>query len=81
MTSKGNQLKECRDGYWYKTDFLGYEGAAEWVVSKMLANSGGYFVNYNLIPGVSPVQCKSKDFLESNASLVTINRLIILKVT
>ena len=38
-SSKGNQLKFVRDGIWYKADYLGYEGLAEYTVSKLLALS------------------------------------------
>ena len=73
--SKGNQMKWCEDGYWYKTDFLGYEGASEWVASRMLEDSGGYFVKYDLVPGSHPIQCKSKTFLKAGESIVTANRI------
>ena len=39
-SSKGNQLKFTRDGFWYKADYLGYEGLAETVVSRLLYFSG-----------------------------------------
>ena len=39
QSSKGNQLKFEREGIWYKADYLGYEGLAEYVVSKLLAHS------------------------------------------
>ena len=29
LSSKGNQLKWKKDGYWYKADYTGYEGLAE----------------------------------------------------
>ena len=35
-SSKGNQLKWCKDGVWYKADYTGYEGLAEYVVSHLL---------------------------------------------
>ena len=38
-SSKGNQLKwEC-DGVWYKADYTGYEGLAEYVISQLLKKS------------------------------------------
>ena len=39
QSSKGNQLKGCLDGRWYKADYLGYEGLAEYMVSGRLWNS------------------------------------------
>ena len=30
-SSKGNQLKWEKDGIWYKADYTGYEGLAEYV--------------------------------------------------
>lgn len=74
-TSKGNQMKECVGRYWYKTDYLGYESASEWVASRMLEGSGAYFVNYDLVPKTVPVVCKSVNFLEDGESLVTAHRL------
>ena len=73
--SKGNQMKECKNNYWYKTDFLGYEGAAEWVASKMLEGTNSYFVSYELVPGTNSVQCRSKNFLNEGESIVTANRI------
>ena len=80
-SSKGNQLKFARDGYWYKTDYLGYEGLAEYVVSKILAFSSlrrDEFVDYELekiswhgrvFPG-----CRSRDFSDG-WQLITLERL------
>lgn len=36
QSSKGNQLKWMYDNKWYKSDYTGYEGLAEYVVSKLL---------------------------------------------
>ena len=38
-SSKGNQLKFERDGFWYKADYLGYEGLAETVIARLLSFS------------------------------------------
>ena len=40
QSSKGNQLKWRRDNNWYKADYSGYEGLAEYVVSELLAELG-----------------------------------------
>ena len=81
-SSKGNQLKwEC-DGTWYKADYTGYEGLAEYVVSHLLEKStlkAGDFVLYELetmkykrtvYNGAS-----SKDFIESGWQIITLERL------
>lgn len=39
QSSKGNQLKWEKDGVWYKADYTGYEGLAEYMVSRLLAYS------------------------------------------
>ena len=39
QSSKGNQLKWESEGVWYKADYTGYEGLAEYVVSKLLRYS------------------------------------------
>lgn len=49
-SSKGNQLKFERDGIWYKADYTGYEGLAEYVVSHLLMKSSldaSEFVTYD----------------------------------
>ena len=81
-SSKGNQLK-WRDGdTWYKADYTGYEGLAEYVISHLLVKSSlieGEFLLYDLedikykntfIHGV-----KSKNFLEPGWQLITLERL------
>ena len=35
-SSKGNQLKFEKNHIWYKADYLGYEGLAEYVISRLL---------------------------------------------
>ena len=39
QSSKGNQLKWEEDGIWYKADYIGYEGLAEYMVSSLLKYS------------------------------------------
>lgn len=80
-SSKGNQLKWRQGDYWYKADYMGYEGLAEVVVSRLLARSG--------VPGLveyEPVMieyresmfrgCKSRNFLGPEEELITADRLI-----
>ena len=38
-SSKGNQLKWRHGDYWYKADYMGYEGLSECVVSSLLEGS------------------------------------------
>ena len=39
QSSKGNQLKWENEGIWYKADYTGYEGLAEYVISHLLIKS------------------------------------------
>ena len=39
QSSKGNQLKWENEGLWYKADYTGYEGLAEYMVSQLLKES------------------------------------------
>ena len=80
-SSKGTQLKFCRDGVWYKADYLGDEGLAEYTVSKLLAFSDlsrEEYVDYELeqieYNGNIYNGCKSSDFTEGSM-LITLERL------
>ncbi len=79
-SSKGNQLKWKYGGYWYKADYMGYEGLAEVVISRLLLHSNvGDYVKYE------PVQieyrdrlyngCRSVNFLMEGEELVTVDHL------
>lgn len=81
-SSKGNQLKFARDGFWYKADYLGYEGLAETVVSKLLCFSGlspDEFIDYTpeeiLYNGQVFSGCRSRDFT-GGWQIVTLERLL-----
>lgn len=39
QSSKGNQLKWENEGVWYKADYTGYEGLAEYMISHLLQKS------------------------------------------
>ena len=39
QSSKGNQLKWENEGIWYKADYTGYEGLAEYMISNLLKKS------------------------------------------
>ena len=82
QSSKGNQLKWNNNGIWYKADYTGYEGLAEYMVSHLLLKSSlrqDEFVLYEpeqigykdaVYSGV-----KSNDFLEKDWQLITLERL------
>ncbi|MBQ8803381.1 MAG: hypothetical protein IJZ53_07105 [Tyzzerella sp.] len=82
QSSKGNQSKWENTGVWYKADYTGYEGLAEYVISHLLKKSTlreNEFVLYdlekmkyknNIYTGV-----KSQSFLEEGWQLITIERL------
>ena len=46
QSSKGNQLKWENEGIWYKADYTGYEGLAEYMISNLLKKST---VNVNIL--------------------------------
>ncbi len=80
-SSKGNQLKFYRDGIWYKADYLGYEGLAEYMISKLLAHTDlekDEYVDYEVeqieYNGQVFNGCKSRDFTEG-WQLITLERL------
>ena len=80
-SSKGNQLKFKRGEYWYKADYLGYEGLAEYTVSKLLKHStldAGEYVDYELdlitYNGQVFNACRSIDFTDG-WQLITLERL------
>lgn len=82
QSSKGNQLKWENQGIWYKADYMGYEGLAEYVISHLLIEStlrDDEYVLYDpeqiryrntIYNGV-----KSINFLESGWQLITLERL------
>ncbi len=83
QSSKGNQLKFERQGIWYKTDYLGYEGLVEYAISKLLTFSNldvSEYVDYELeqIEYNETIfnGCKSKDFTDG-WSLITLERLFL----
>jgi len=82
-SSKGNQLKWRREDTWYKADYCGYEGYAEYAVSRLLAE-------YSNLPGELVVDyqteqiayrntvltgCASRNFLKAGERLITLERL------
>lgn len=86
QSSKGNQLKWKVNDIWYKADYAGYEGLAEYVVSKLLAKSN--IKNYEYVEYDSDqvkykytvFNCaKSHDFLKDGWQIITLNRLYQIK--
>lgn len=81
-SSKGNQLKWKLGDKWYKADFLGYEGAAEYFVSEVLRHSNIMnFVPYQLeqikYNGRTLTGCVSCDFLKDGQTIITSQRLFL----
>lgn len=82
QSSKGNQLKWKNDGIWYKADYTGYEGLAEYMISHLLQRSSlrpNEFVLYEpeqiKYKSVVYSGVKSDNFLEEGWQLITLERL------
>ena len=82
QSSKGNQLKWENSGIWYKADYTGYEGLAEYVISHLLKKSTlseTEFVIYDLeemkYKAIVYSGVKSADFLKDGWQLITLERL------
>lgn len=82
QSSKGNQLKWKEKDYWYKADYTGYEGLAEYVISHLLQKSDLKDTEFAIY---EPEQIKykatvyngvkSKNFLKAGCQIVTLERL------
>lgn len=82
QSSKGNQLKWENNGTWYKADYMGYEGLAEYVISHLLEKSTlreEEYVLYDLEKITYKCKVyngvKSSDFLTDGWQLITLERL------
>lgn len=82
QSSKGNQLKWENEGIWYKADYTGYEGLAEYMISHLLVKSTLNEAEYALydleeIKYKSIVYrgVKSKSFLAPGWQIITLERL------
>ena len=82
QSSKGNQLKWENKGIWYKADYTGYEGLAEYMISHLLKKSTlteNEFVCYDLekikYGSVIYNGVKSKNFLNEDWQIITLERL------
>ena len=82
QSSKGNQLKWENCGIWYKADYTGYEGLAEYIISHLLQKSTLQENEY-VIYDTEQIQykrnlyngAKSKTFLKDDWQIVTLERL------
>lgn len=83
--SKGNQGKYHIGEEWIKTDYLGYEGAAEYLCSELLSGSNVLHTSYHLEQ--VKIETKnglyrtvntsvSKNFLPEGAEAVTLDKLL-----
>lgn len=82
QSSKGNQLKWKNAGTWYKADYAGYEGLAEYMVSHLLERSTLQKEEYVVY---EPEQIKYKDsiyngvksadFVQDGWQIITLERL------
>lgn len=82
QSSKGNQLKWENNGTWYKADYTGYEGLAEYMISHLLEKSTlseNEFVRYDLekikYGTVIYNGVKSDNFLSEDWQIITLERL------
>lgn len=79
-TSKGNQNKFVKDGWFYKEGSLGYESISEALVSKFLSFVDGVeYIDYHLElvekNGKSVECCKSKVYNKDNESFISVEKV------
>lgn len=82
QSSKGNQLKWENEGIWYKADYTGYEGLAEYMIAHLLMKSTlapQEYAMYDLeeIKYKSTIYkgVRSENFLEEGWQIITLERL------
>lgn len=80
-TSKGNQPKFIKEGYFYKEDMMGYESISEALVSEFLSYVKGVeFIDYYLEvvnrKGIDAYCCKSKIYTYEDESFISVYRLL-----
>lgn len=82
QSSKGNQIKWLNGAVWYKADYTGYEGLAEYIVSALLGNTSlkqREFVLYDTeeirYKYTNYRGCRSENFLPDGWSMITLERL------
>lgn len=84
QSSKGNQLKWETGGVWYKADYTGYEGLAEYMISGLFSYSSLLPEEY-VIYDTDEIRykqnkyraCKSRNFLPAGWKLITLERLFL----
>ena len=81
-SSKGNQLKWENEGIWYKADYTGYEGLAEYVISRLLDYSNlqeEEYVKYEIeqirYRNQVYLGAKSRNLLSGDWQIITLERL------
>lgn len=82
QSSKGNQLKWFSGEAWYKADYAGYEGLAEYTISNLLRHSTLDSAEY-IVYETDEIKyghnkylgCRSADFLPDGWQLITLERL------
>lgn len=82
QSSKGNQLKWENEGTWYKADYTGYEGLAEYVISHLLKYTNlneDEYVLYELEQIKYKRQIyngvRSRTFIDGDWQIITLERL------
>lgn len=82
QSSKGNQLKWLKGEKWYKADYTGYEGLAEYITSHLMEFSTlnrGEFILYDTVKikynDVIYLGCQSSHFLPPHWQMITLERL------
>lgn len=75
-SSIGTQKKYYESGFWYKQNHVGYEGAAEYLASKVLACSNiQNYVEYEQCKANGIDGCRSANFLMGSESFISLQRL------
>lgn len=75
-SSRGTQPKYYDGGYWYKLNNLGYEGYAEYLVSRVLeCTNVDDFVRYETCMINGRPGCRSKNFIREQESFLSFQRL------
>lgn len=82
QSSKGNQLKWFSGKKWYKADYTGYEGLAEYMISNLLKDSNLNTTDY-IVYETEEIRyeqvryrgCRSDNFLPDGWQLITLERL------
>lgn len=75
-SSIGTQRKFYDNGYWYKQNNAGYEGAAEYIASVVLKYSNiDSYVEYEQCQINDKMGCRSLNFLKEGESFISLQRM------